>query len=165
VSIEVQRTGAEIQKQTTELDTKRREEQTSKNRAQRKAREQGISTAALVSDPERANRSIELLERARRKEEKREDEIEDGNTTAAPAPAKTYILKSAPVADVATLRRKIKAAWNRVEKSGATVNRHALTQKILGHHHSWNEFTAEECDRMLKVFTAIARDAKKKGAS
>jgi hypothetical protein len=164
VAPEVQQLNTEITRQTSELQTAQREEQTARQRTYRKARDEGFAPAALVSDPERAADALDEIHQLRRQYAQEPDH--DGGTgasSAVTAPGKTYLLKSAPVADVAKLRKQVWAAWHRVEVAGADVSRHALTQKTLGHNHSVNDFTAEECASMLKVFNAIARDENEKG--
>lgn len=161
--------GRQISEQTDALQTEQRQDQTTRQRTHRKARELGFSPSALVDDPERANRGMDLIAQARKRNAQSATENgagetdESGGAVAVAAPVKTYALHVPPVVEIAKLRKQVWAAWHRVEQARPEMNRPALTQKTLSHNHSINDFTAAECAQMLDVFAAIQRASKNKG--
>ena len=80
---------------------------------------------------------------------------------AATAP-KIYVLKDPPAASIPQLRAQFWALWNQIEKLKPGTSRHAITNKALGGYvKPVKEMSAEELARVVRVFSAIVRDARK----
>jgi hypothetical protein len=97
----------------------------------------------------------------RRAEEFSADQIPAPVSNGGQSVKKNYILNSPPSA--APSIKAYFALWARVEKATKCDPnfRHALTQKHLGGHPRPRDMTPEQLAKMMAVFSAILRDAKK----
>jgi hypothetical protein len=71
---------------------------------------------------------------------------------------KTYVLKETGPLTPQEFARYF-GAWRRAEKAEPGLNRHALTQQILGHNKPHKELTRGEWRKMVSAFEQIAKAA------
>jgi hypothetical protein len=147
-------------------------------KVQRTAAGAGIAIPRNIRNPDRVQEGLDrertIMDRLARRQQTSPaapapaaaDSPFEGEMDATAAPGslveidgqKTYILDAAPAAKPTPA--KYWALWTQVEKLKPHPDRHALTQKAIGHHPKPQEMSPADLQKMIDVFTAILRDAK-----
>ncbi|HEX3720643.1 MAG TPA: hypothetical protein VH595_22055 [Verrucomicrobiae bacterium] len=128
----------------------------------RVAADAGIQLPAIIENPRRVMQGIEL--RAEFDREQAESRATDSGAAPdldsngeRPQPKKVYVLNPSPASQPSPALYW--ALWLKIEKANPGINRHSLTQKAIGCHPKPQEMTPDQLAKMIKVFTAILRDA------
>ena len=150
------------------------------SKIQRTAAAAGIPIPRNVRNPDRVqeglDREREIMERLARRQQPgapapAADAMPsplDGAADATAAPGslveidgqKTYMLDSSAAAVANPTPANYWALWKRVETLRPHPDRHALTQKTIGHHPKPQDMTGAELQKMIDVFTAVLRDGR-----
>jgi hypothetical protein len=168
-------------RELAEFETERDASTRKLRKIQRTAAAAGIAAPRNVRNPDRVQEGLErereIMQRLARRGSAAPalaaDEIAgsfDSETDPRPAPGslveidgrKTYILDAAPAA--APRPAMYWAFWKKVEQLPAHPDRHALTQKAIGHHPKPQDMTPAELQKMIDVFSAVLRDSAKQPA-
>ncbi|HEY3863776.1 MAG TPA: hypothetical protein VGO59_18015 [Verrucomicrobiae bacterium] len=154
--------GLHIRRQTEQFRIEENEHARLEGRARRAAEDIGLPAPEEMRNPARFERGAEIWKEAAQDEAA---EGAAGPSAAHKSPVKEYVLDSNPSASAPKPTANLYwLLWTRVEKIKPGLSRHALTRRALqchGPNPSPHEMTPAQLAKMIDVFSAILRDAKK----